>query len=64
MQNKDDNMVIEYNGKLYKNYYNLFEEVTDFGENLEGWDNEYIYAMERWIITHVLKLQVTEHKVQ
>ena len=63
MINKDDNIVLEYEGKFYKNYSVLLDQLTNYGKDLDGWDEKYLYAMERWIVVNVLKKEVKEHEL-
>lgn len=58
--------VIEFEGKLYDNYWSLFYELEKEGKTpckSMGADDDEDYPLEKFILEGVMKLDIKEHKV-
>ena len=58
--------IIEFEGKLYSNYWSLFYELEKESKTpckSMGGDDDEEYPLEKYILTEVMKLEITERKV-
>lgn len=56
--------VIELNGELYDNYYSLFYDLAKEGKTpCECCDEDEEFPLEKYILTEIMKLEITERKI-
>ncbi len=58
------NCVIEFEGKLYKTWWSLFYELERDKKIPEEIDPDNEYALEKYIITEVMKLDAKERPIK
>ena len=57
------NTVIEFEGKLYKNWWSLFYELERDGKTPSEIDSECDYALEKYLIKEIMKLDAVERPI-
>ena len=56
---------IEWNGELYDSYYSLFYDLSKEGKTpCPHWEGDEDYPLEKFILTEVMKLEITERKIR
>lgn len=58
------NCVVEFEGKLYKNWWSLFYELERDKKIPEGINTDDDYSLEKFIITEVMKLDAKERPIK
>ena len=58
------NYVIEFEGKLYKSWWNLFYELEKDKKLPEGVNTDDDGSLEKFIITEVMKLDAKERPIK
>ena len=54
--------VIEYNGKFYRDYFDLMQDLPD--DKKPTLDEDEAWNWEKWFVTNFLKLDVKEHELR
>lgn len=56
--------IIEFDGKFYDNYANLFYDLDKAGKTpCPHWEGDEEYPLEKYILTEIMKLKIQEYQV-